>query len=98
MNELNDRWTKAEAVQEWCLDARGVSKMNSPKGMASLAKQLAGDDLVVKQGWRVVKIEKNTEEDLLKIGKWKVFFENQDPVHADTIVLTCPLPQSLGWG
>jgi hypothetical protein len=35
----------------------GISRINSPKGMASLSKQLS-DDITVKQDWKVLKLEK----------------------------------------
>jgi uncharacterized membrane protein len=35
----------------------GISRINSPKGMASLSKQLA-EDITVKQDWKVLKLEK----------------------------------------
>jgi predicted NAD/FAD-dependent oxidoreductase len=47
------------------------------------------------QQHRVVKVEK-VENNVDNLGKWKIYFETQDPVRAETVVLTCPLPQALG--
>ena len=42
---------------------KGVTRFNSASGMASLSKQLAGEDVTVKQDWKVLRVEKMTGEE-----------------------------------
>ena len=41
----------------------GVTRYNSVTGMSSLAKQLVGEDITVKQDWKVLSLQKMTGEE-----------------------------------
>lgn len=66
MKAPHDRWQAAGMTKQWFKDGKGVPRINSKVGMASLAKQLTGGaegtggiggDVSVLQGWKVMRVE-----------------------------------------
>jgi predicted NAD/FAD-dependent oxidoreductase len=86
MTTLHERWRKAGLVKEW-FQTEGSVRYCSPSGMTALAKNLAmGLDVRCEQ--RVTQIQ------AISSG-WNLQIENSKPLSAQSILLTCPLPQSL---
>ena len=55
---------------------KGVTRFNSASGMASLSKQLAGEDVTVKQDWKVLRVEKMTgEEGSLEVQEMNTVYQ-----------------------
>jgi renalase len=83
---LRQRFLDRGLLSLW-YELDGVSHFNGRDGMTSLAKDLARDS-VVQLEHKVLKLSKSA-------GSWSVELENRPALESKTVVLTCPLPQSL---
>ena len=89
---LDQRWRAANLARVW-MEHNGVQRMACPSGMTGFAKNLI-EGLDVRLEARATAIKKAT-------NGWQVQVEDQSPnqkhfaINADTVILTCPLPQSL---
>jgi renalase len=86
MHRLHERWSQAGLTSSW-FEADGNFRMNAPGGLTTLAKNLA-EDLDVRLEQKAVRLESRKEG-------WTILTESGDSFDASTVVLTCPLPQSL---
>ncbi len=86
MQTLHQNWVKAGLVRLWFVN-EGVERFAAPGGLTSLAKNL-GEGLPIGLEKKVIWLEK-------KSGGWISHFEDGSANHAERIVLTAPLPQSL---
>jgi renalase len=86
MSAAHERWSEAGLTKSW-FEADGILRVSCDGGLTSLAKNLA-QELNVQLEQKAVRLDRTAEG-------WKVVTENGASFDASTVVLTCPLPQSL---
>lgn len=97
VSELHRIWDAAGLVEIWYEDQRlgtnQVACFKAKEGMTALAKHIANDPslgLEIKLDSRALRIERDP-----KVGQWKVEIESQNPVFANRLIMTAPMPQNL---
>jgi renalase len=87
IRELHSRWLERGLVRKWFTNGEGVERFVAKDGMTALAKDLASD-LEVVLNERVSTISKDGDQ-------WRAVFESGLEVISNTVVMTCPVPQSI---
>jgi renalase len=83
---LHQQWTQQKLAEPW-FDAGGTLRIKSPHGLTALAKNLASG-LDVRLERKAVRLES-------RAGLWTGLMQDGSSLSAATVILTCPLPQSL---